>query len=292
MSSRSGCRARSRRSARCTMPSSAKFSRADLVLGRRQAEEEHRRDAERPDAVHFAVERLVHGEVVDAGHRGDLALDPGTVDHEERLDEVGGGELVLAHEPPQGLGAPPAPGAMDLGGGHGGKTRERKGIAATGRLRTEAPGMALAASSSWWPGSRPCYSLLYHRFDRSRPFASCITASGSSRRRQVGARLLEARWSRLPMRTFALPAFAGAGRPGGRRLWRAPRQARSTSTRQSRDRHRRRHPLGRHRPRARSPTRSPSCAATESSAPAPPASARCPRAPGSSTRRGSISSPA
>ena len=241
-SSRSGCRARIRRSARWTMPSSAKFSRADLVLGRRQAEQQHRRDAERPDPVHLAIERFVDRQVADAGHRADLALDPGTVDDEDRLDEVGGVELMLAHEPPEGVGAPPAPRTMDRGGGHGGKTR-----GADGHRRNRGRARALP-HGSWWPGSR-------------RAILVCITASTTASVRILyhhravrGATgrppAVQARWSRLPMRTSALPALPGAGRPGGRRLWRAPRQAGSTSPCQPRDRHRRRHPVGRHRPRA------------------------------------------
>ena len=68
---------------------------------------------------------VVHREVTHAGHRGDLALDLGAVDHEDRLDEVAGLELVLADEAAQGLGSAPAAGTMDLGVGHEGKTRER-----------------------------------------------------------------------------------------------------------------------------------------------------------------------
>jgi hypothetical protein len=36
---------------------------------------------------------------VDAWHRGDLALDVGAVDHEQRLDEVAGVQAVLAGQP-------------------------------------------------------------------------------------------------------------------------------------------------------------------------------------------------
>ena len=88
--------------------------RADLVLGRRQPEEQYRRDAECLDPVDFPVERFVHREMVNAGHRGDLSRDPGTMDYEQRLDEIGGLELVLAHQPAKRLGAPPPSGAMDL----------------------------------------------------------------------------------------------------------------------------------------------------------------------------------
>jgi len=43
--------------------------------------------------------------MTDTRHRGDLALDAGTVDHEERLDQVAGGEMVFPNETAEGLGA-------------------------------------------------------------------------------------------------------------------------------------------------------------------------------------------
>ena len=91
--------------------------RSDLVLGRRHAEQQDRGMPRAADPVDLAVERFVHRQVVDPGHRGDLALDPGAVDHEQRLDQVRRPELVLAHESAQGVGASPAPWSMDLGGG-------------------------------------------------------------------------------------------------------------------------------------------------------------------------------
>ena len=133
--------------------------RPDLVLGRGQAEQDDRGDAERADPVHLPVERLVDRQVADPGHRGDLALDPGAVDHEERLDEVPGLELVLAHEPAEGVGASPAPRTMDLGGGHGRKTREPTAIAATTAGRPfGAVGTAFAASRLV-AGVTPYYSF-------------------------------------------------------------------------------------------------------------------------------------
>ena len=45
--------------------------------------------------------------------------------HEERLNEIGSAELVLAHQPAQGLGSAAAAGSVADGGGHEGKTRER-----------------------------------------------------------------------------------------------------------------------------------------------------------------------
>ncbi len=97
----------------------------DVVLRGREPEENDRRDAERLDPVHLAVERFVHRQVVDARHRVDLALDPLAVDHEDGLDEIAGSQLVLAHQAAQGLGAAAAAGALDRGGSHEGKTRER-----------------------------------------------------------------------------------------------------------------------------------------------------------------------
>ena len=169
-----GCRARSRRSARCTMPSSAKFSDPISSFAAGRPKRRTRGDAERPDPVDLPVERLVHREVADPGHRGDLALDPGAVDHEKRLDQVAGRELVLAHEAAQGVGAPPAPWAMDLGGGHGGKTREPAG---SPQPRTashrEAPGMTFAASSA---GGRGHGVLLASESPRDHPVRSHLVA--------------------------------------------------------------------------------------------------------------------
>ena len=113
MSSRSGWRSRSRRSARWTMPSSAKFSVPTSSFAAGRPKSMHRRNAERLDPIHLAVERLVHRQVADARHRVDLALDPLAVDHEDGLDEVAGSQLVLAHQPAQGLGAAAAAGTLD-----------------------------------------------------------------------------------------------------------------------------------------------------------------------------------
>jgi hypothetical protein len=51
---------------------------------------------------------------MNARHGRDFPLDPGTVDHEQGLNEIGRFEPVLANEPSQGFGAPPAPRSMDL----------------------------------------------------------------------------------------------------------------------------------------------------------------------------------
>jgi hypothetical protein len=99
---------------------------ADLVLGGRQAEEQNGGNAGLADAVHLAIERVVHGEVANARHRADLALHFGTVGHENGLNEIGGVELMLADESAQGVGPAPTPWPVDLGCGHGGKTRDRK----------------------------------------------------------------------------------------------------------------------------------------------------------------------
>lgn len=69
-----------------------------------------------------AVENVINGEVVDTGHRGDLALDPGVVHDEEGLDQVAWGEAMFPDETPQRLGATAAAGAEKLMLGHGGKT--------------------------------------------------------------------------------------------------------------------------------------------------------------------------
>ena len=98
---------------------------ADRVLGRGDAEEDQSPEAEGSHPLGFAVERGIHREVVHPRHRADLPLDPGPVHHEDRLDEVGGGEVVLAHQPAHRCGTPPASGSFGHGGGHGGKTRER-----------------------------------------------------------------------------------------------------------------------------------------------------------------------
>ena len=73
------------------------------------------------DAVRLAVECLVHREMPDPRHRGDLAFDPAAVDHEEGLNQVPGGQLVLAHESTQRLGATAAAGTLPRGGNHDGR---------------------------------------------------------------------------------------------------------------------------------------------------------------------------
>jgi hypothetical protein len=93
----------------------------DVVLLSRQPEQDDRRDAERLHPLRFSVERFVHRQVVDTGHRGDLALDPGAVDHEDGLDEIAGRQLVLAHQAAKRLGAPAAAGALHGGGNHEGR---------------------------------------------------------------------------------------------------------------------------------------------------------------------------
>jgi hypothetical protein len=59
--------------------------------------------------------------MVDAGHRRDLPLDSGSVDHEEGLDQVAGGEAMFPNETPDRLGAAEPAGTMELLQGHGGK---------------------------------------------------------------------------------------------------------------------------------------------------------------------------
>ena len=91
-------------------------------------------NAERPDPIGLAIERLVHREMTDARHRGDLALDPAAVHHENGLDEIAGGQLVLPHQAAHGLGAPPAAGTFHGGGNHDG----RLGSAGTHRNHAKA----------------------------------------------------------------------------------------------------------------------------------------------------------
>jgi len=54
-----------------------------------------------------------------ARHGRDLALDPGTVDHEHRLDEVSGRHLVLAHQSSERGGPPEPAGTADREIAHG-----------------------------------------------------------------------------------------------------------------------------------------------------------------------------
>ena len=90
-------------------------ARALLVLGRRQAEQQHRGDAERVRLAGLA-HRGVDREVVDARHRGDRRAAAAAVDDEHRVDEVARRELGLAHEVADAGGrAQPA----QAGGGEG-----------------------------------------------------------------------------------------------------------------------------------------------------------------------------
>jgi hypothetical protein len=64
--------------------------------------------------------------MLHAGHRVDLALDPSAMDHEDGLDQVTRGQLVLADQPAKSLGATAAARSLVGGGRHEGKTRERR----------------------------------------------------------------------------------------------------------------------------------------------------------------------
>src|SRR5439155_26896608 len=100
--------------------------RADLVLRRRESEQDHARNPQRLEPIHLAIERPVDRVVEHPWHRSDFPLALAAVDHEQWLDEVAGTQLMLAHQLRHGLTATAAPGTEDVGGGHGGKTRERK----------------------------------------------------------------------------------------------------------------------------------------------------------------------
>ena len=125
ISSRSGWRCRIRRSACWTMPFSAKFSdpTSSLLAGiPKSSTARIPRDRIRSIS---SIQHLVHREMIDAGHGADLALDPGAMHHEQRLNQIGRGQLVLAHQLAYGARPAAAPGSIGGRKGHEGKTRER-----------------------------------------------------------------------------------------------------------------------------------------------------------------------
>ena len=79
-------------------------SGGNLVLGLRQAEENDGGDAEGVDLAAF-LDRLIDGEVEDAGHGADRLADALAGTDEERIDEPGGSKPGFAHERAQGFGA-------------------------------------------------------------------------------------------------------------------------------------------------------------------------------------------
>ena len=79
-------------------------SGGDLVFRLRQAEENDGGDAEGMDLAAF-LDRLIDGEVEDAGHGADRLADAFAGTDEERIDEAGGSKPGLAHERAQGFGA-------------------------------------------------------------------------------------------------------------------------------------------------------------------------------------------
>lgn len=99
--------------------------RADLVLGRRKPKQQHCRNPQRPNLVHLAVKHLVHRQLPDVRHRADLALDARPMDHKQRLDEVSGRQLMLAHQLAYCCRPASTPRAIGGREGHGGKTRDR-----------------------------------------------------------------------------------------------------------------------------------------------------------------------
>ena len=67
--------------------------------------------------------RLVDGEAVDAGHRGDRRARVVAVDHEQRPDQIVGRQHVFAHQPPRPFGLAVAARAdheIERGRGEGG----------------------------------------------------------------------------------------------------------------------------------------------------------------------------
>lgn len=99
--------------------------RPDIVLCGRYPEQQHRLDPQRSNPIHLLIQRLVHGELEDFRHRGDLALHEGSVHDKERLNEVGRCQLVLANELTDRAGPAAAPRPVAGNEGHRGKTRER-----------------------------------------------------------------------------------------------------------------------------------------------------------------------
>src|SRR5579883_2086157 len=73
---------------------------AALVLGFRQAEEEHRRNARPGDFGALANDRIDR-EVIHARHGANLALDAGAGGDKERIDEVVDTKRGLPYHPPQ-----------------------------------------------------------------------------------------------------------------------------------------------------------------------------------------------
>jgi hypothetical protein len=82
--------------------------RADIILGRREPEQQDRRDAvsgDRASLFHEDIDR----KVVDPRHSTDLIASPGSMTNEKRVDEVAGIDCRFSHEAPKGLAATKAP---------------------------------------------------------------------------------------------------------------------------------------------------------------------------------------
>ena len=97
--------------------------RADGVLARGHAEQDHAGDAERGEGRHLLAEALA-GVLHDAGQRGDGLRLGDALAHEQRGDEVVDAEAGLGHQPAQGRRGAQAPGPV-LGKGHGPILRPR-----------------------------------------------------------------------------------------------------------------------------------------------------------------------
>jgi len=86
--------------------------RACLILLSGETKQNDRRNSVRPDGIHLPVEHLVHRQLKYTGHGRNFPRRPLSVNHEDRLDEVGGRQLVLAHQLPQHGRAAPASGPV------------------------------------------------------------------------------------------------------------------------------------------------------------------------------------
>ena len=74
--------------------------RADVVLRRRETEEQHTGDAQLSDGAYLR-HQVVEGEVEDAGHRVDLPPHVPAMRDEYRVHEVAHGQPGLLGQPPE-----------------------------------------------------------------------------------------------------------------------------------------------------------------------------------------------
>lgn len=119
---------------------------AGVVLLSWNAEQQYGLNSQGPDLVHLAVQGIVYRELAHTGHRGDLALDPGSVRHKQRLDEIRGSQLVFPNELAYCARSAPAPRTISRRESHQG--RLESGLPARNSSQVLHPHLACALPQS------------------------------------------------------------------------------------------------------------------------------------------------